>query len=698
MTVRLLALSLALWLLTPVRAWAEARFVIQARGAGFTDRTAVVAEGRNPATTLGEQRAAAVKYAAELWALQLDSSVPVVIDVVAQKLGCDSTGAVLASAGAVSLFSGINAPGADPALFYPSALADRLAGRDLAPNEADIAVTINTSVDEECRSTFHGFYYGFDSKPGARVDLVQVIIHELGHGLGFSSFVDLDTGKSDKTGLDVFSSHIFDVAAQKTWAELSDEQRRVSASKVRGLAFAGARTTEAAKTLLEKGVPTLTLTPTPLGFVGAVGDVGKTFPDIEGPLKVAANFEGCNVGSAVSGALVLVRPTCMGPELEAMLTASGALGTLLALPSHFIEPAISLSASSLPSLPTLTISGGDAELLRNALSTSSLRARMHWDDSRTVGADAAGRPLLFATQPADRGSSVSHFDSLARPDLLMEPFISSTARHTFDLTWPALIDLGWAPFCGNRRLDAGEQCDEGEQNSDVTPDVCRKSCKLARCGDGVRDRNEACDQGSANSDTLADACRSQCTLARCGDGVIDLNEACDQGSANSDTLANACRSQCTLARCGDQVIDMGEACDDGAGNDDTKPGACRKDCQKARCGDHVVDDGEACDGSSDCSDTCRSLARTTDTVVTRPGADEDEGASESDGGSGDPDWVDPWRTGDDGEPGAQKSSGCSVQRERAPTWPGALLSLLSLYAWRRNVTKRASSARRRSRR
>ena len=64
------------------------------------------------------------------------------------------------------------------------------------------------------------------------------------------------------------------------------------------------------------------------------------------------------------------------------------------------------------------------------------------------------------------------------------------------------------------------------------------------CGDGVVDANEQCDDGEANSDTAADACRTDCTLPVCGDGVVDAGESCDEGTEGNDGVL--CNADCTL--------------------------------------------------------------------------------------------------------------------------------------------------------
>ncbi len=120
--------------------------------------------------------------------------------------------------------------------------------------------------------------------------------------------------------------------------------------------------------------------------------------------------------------------------------------------------------------------------------------------------------------------------------------------------------------CGNGTVEAGEECDEGADNSDTAPGACRSNCRSPFCGDGVVDTNEECDEGAANSDRVAGACRTNCTPARCGDGVVDpssdpdLDEECDDGPDNSDTAPGACRTDCHLPACGDGVVDPGQHC------------------------------------------------------------------------------------------------------------------------------------------
>ena len=95
---------------------------------------------------------------------------------------------------------------------------------------------------------------------------------------------------------------------------------------------------------------------------------------------------------------------------------------------------------------------GDGSTLKAALAT---RSRLHSGMSANLGinlairlgADAANRALLYTPNPFQSGSSVSHFDTIAFPNQLMEPAINLDLTHEVappqDLTFPLLKDIGW---------------------------------------------------------------------------------------------------------------------------------------------------------------------------------------------------------------------------------------------------------------
>ena len=173
--------------------------------------------------------------------------------------------------------------------------------------------------------------------------------------------------------------------------------------------------------------------------------------------------------------------------------------------------------------------------------------------------------------------------------------------------------------CGDGNLDAGEECDNLNNNSDTTPDACRTTCVRASCGDNVTDTGESCDGTgadfglcSAAESGLANACRADCSC--CGDGELDAGEACDNGALNSDTTPDACRTTCVLPSCGDNVTDTGEECDD-ANLDNTD--CCTNTCEDAECGDGFllaaicpgITPEECDDGNTSAGDTCSSTCQ-----------------------------------------------------------------------------------------
>lgn len=79
-----------------------------------------------------------------------------------------------------------------------------------------------------------------------------------------------------------------------------------------------------------------------------------------------------------------------------------------------------------------------------ALAQATVAGTLFSDPTRPQGTSSDGRVLIYAPDPLERGSSISHWDLSASPDLLMEPANSPLLDFAqLDLTTPALRDLGW---------------------------------------------------------------------------------------------------------------------------------------------------------------------------------------------------------------------------------------------------------------
>ncbi len=97
--------------------------------------------------------------------------------------------------------------------------------------------------------------------------------------------------------------------------------------------------------------------------------------------------------------------------------------------------------------------------------------------------------------------------------------------------------------CGDGVLDAGEECDDGNQ---VNEDACLTTCLWNTCGDGYFDPgSEECDDGN---DNFLDSCLPGCVRNVCGDGVLNLAaESCEEtlGTAAASNPNDGC-NQCLL--------------------------------------------------------------------------------------------------------------------------------------------------------
>ncbi len=108
--------------------------------------------------------------------------------------------------------------------------------------------------------------------------------------------------------------------------------------------------------------------------------------------------------------------------------------------------------------------------------------------------------------------------------------------------------------CGDGAVGPGEQCDDGNRESD---DGCDVNCQNTGCGNGVVNGDEECDVGDDNDD---DRCDATCHFARCGDGRATPGEECDDGNALE---GDGCDSNCTESRCGNGIVGGTEQCDTG---------------------------------------------------------------------------------------------------------------------------------------
>ena len=116
-----------------------------------------------------------VQAALDTWAANFKSAVDITVTAT---WGRSANSDVLGSARPGSYFAGfVGAP--DSTLWYPSALANALAGKDLDRDNPEIIIQVNSTANWNQR--------GDDKPRTTEYDLQSVILHEVAHGLGFLS-------------------------------------------------------------------------------------------------------------------------------------------------------------------------------------------------------------------------------------------------------------------------------------------------------------------------------------------------------------------------------------------------------------------------------------------------------------------------------------------------------------------------------
>ena len=257
-----LLLTLTVGLIASSSAFATATIVIQnadAANVGFNDPSAPVPnQTGNSGTTLGEQRLIAFQAAANIWGATLVSGQTITIHASwSTQLTCGTTSGVLGSAGTTSLQANFTNAVLQNA-WYSVALAEALALKNLNGATAEINAQFNSNVGTSTCLTSSHWYYGLDGLHGnGGLDLVTVLLHEFGHGLGFASFTDESTGVQPGTppGLpSVFDFFLLDKTTGKHWPVMTNAERQASAINAPNLVWDGPQvTSDAAGTVLTVG-------------------------------------------------------------------------------------------------------------------------------------------------------------------------------------------------------------------------------------------------------------------------------------------------------------------------------------------------------------------------------------------------------------------------------------------------------------
>ncbi|WP_414623132.1 hypothetical protein [Calothrix sp. CCY 0018] len=163
----------------------------------------------------------AFEYAVTIWEGWIKSDVAIEVDAYWEDLSQYGSG-VLGAASPYSFkrnFTGATKNNTS----YAMSLANHLAGEDLNGGSSEIEAWFN--------SGFSNWYFGTDGEAQkGKFDFTTVVLHELGHGFGFTDFIDYNNGKgsygntifesfivnSDNQSLDTFTNNSLELGAQLT--------------------------------------------------------------------------------------------------------------------------------------------------------------------------------------------------------------------------------------------------------------------------------------------------------------------------------------------------------------------------------------------------------------------------------------------------------------------------------------------------
>mgnify|MGYP001290195740 CR=1 FL=1 len=446
-----------------------------APGVGLNDPTPVAPLPSNPGTTLGQQRTIVLLEAARIWSETLDSAATIQMLVGFVSLTCSANSAVLASAGPTQVFRDF-AGAQRPGTWYPVALANKQFGQDLTPvintgNDLDLVARFNINLGAPNCLTGSPYYLGTDGKaPAGTVDLLTTALHEFAHGLGFTALTSGQTGARIAGFPAIWEYFMLDPLQNKRWIDMTNAERVTSATTPLNLVWDGPAVNAAVPEVLW-GRPKMTVQWAWFAGSNAALDLGtasfgkfydRDFFQTDHIERVRDQADGRGLActpldaqnrAAVRNRFALVdRGDCTFVVKAKNLQDAGATGMILV--NNVPGPAPALGGNDpTVAIVAVSVSQADGAALKAAADAALARGRapihaqLRRDRDSLAGANADRRVFLFTPSPFQPGSSVSHYDSSASPNLLMEPSASPNqaiaVRAPQDLTFELFRDIGW---------------------------------------------------------------------------------------------------------------------------------------------------------------------------------------------------------------------------------------------------------------
>jgi hypothetical protein len=452
-------------------------------GEGFNDPSARAAVGGNTETTLGAQRLAVFEHAADLMEQVISSSVDIRVEASFDPLFCDATSATLGSAGALNFFRNFSGTLAADT-WFPSALANKLAGFDQAPDDNDISAQFNSAVGTTCPFP-NVFYYGLDGNAGvSEIDLVTVVLHELGHGLGFATIVTLASGaKGLGTGFDdAFMLFLENHDTSELYPDMTDEERVTASTATGSLHWVGSSVVDGSTGLVS-------------GRDAESGHVQMFAPDPQQPGSSVSHWD-----SALSPD-ELMEPSYTGPLQDVGLMAelfddigwntSGA-STTTTSPSTTTTTTTTTTSTTIPSTTTT----GSLPTTTSTTTTSTTTTTTTTTTTSTTTTTVPVTTTLAPTTTTEPATTTTTLESTTTLPATTTTTLESTT------TLPATTSTTTEPSTTTTVPDAplcGDFSNDGEITAPDALAILRAAVDLESCAPCV------CDVTDSNGITATDA-------------------------------------------------------------------------------------------------------------------------------------------------------------------------------------------------
>ena len=154
--------------------------------------------------------------------------------------------------------------------------------------------------------------------------------------------------------------------------------------------------------------------------------------------------DGCEAFAGVAGKVALIdRGTCTFVIKVKNAQNAGAIGVIVADNVAGCPPSGMGGSDATITIPSVRITQADGATLKASLAGGPVNVTLRVIPPVLAGADAAGRVLMYTPSTYSSGSSVSHWDVSATPDLLMEPALSNSLSSNPDLAFALFADIGW---------------------------------------------------------------------------------------------------------------------------------------------------------------------------------------------------------------------------------------------------------------